>query len=55
MDDSILDMSDDEMIVQDTPLDSNSPATFSKNIVNRFRIKSQKRGTETVDLLSQSQ
>jgi len=35
--------------------DSFSPKTFSKNIVNRFGIKSQTRGTETVDSLTQTQ
>jgi len=35
-------MSDYKMIAQDIPLDSNLPATFSRNIVNRFGIKSQK-------------
>ena len=54
MDDSILDISNDEMIVQDAPLDSNSPATFSRNIVNHFGIKNQKRGTETINPLLQS-
>jgi len=54
MDDSILDMSDDEITVKDTPLDSIPPTTFSKKIVNHFGIKSQKRGTETVDTLSQT-
>jgi len=48
-------MSDDEIIVQETPQDSNSPATFSSNIVSRFGIKSQKRGSETIDPLLQSQ
>jgi len=55
MDDSIIDMSDDEIIVKNVPLDSISPTTFSKKIVNCFGIKSQKRGTETVDTLSQTQ
>ena len=54
-DDSILDMSDDEIIVKDTPQDSISPMTFSKKIVNHLGIKSQKRGTETVNTLSKTQ
>jgi len=48
-------MSDDEIIVKDTQQDSFSPKTFSKKIINRFGIKSQTRGTETVDSLSQTQ
>jgi len=51
MDDSILDMSDDEIIVKDTQ-DSFSPKNFSKNIVNRLGIKSHNRGTETVDSIT---
>jgi len=54
MDDSILDMSDDEIIVKDTQ-DSFSPKTFSKNIVNRLGIKSHNRGTETVDSITLTQ
>jgi len=42
MDDSILDMSNDEIIVQGTPQDSNSLAAFSRNIVSCFGIKNQK-------------
>jgi len=55
MDDSILDLSDDEILVKDTQQDSVLPKTFSKKIVSRFGIKSQTKGTETVDSISQTQ
>jgi len=48
-------MSDDEIIVKDTQQNSISSKTFSKKIVDRFGIKSQTRGTETVGSLSQTQ
>ena len=49
MDDSLLDLSDDQLLVQETQME-NSPATFSRKIINRLGIVGHPiTGSETVD------
>ena len=53
MDDSILDtdLSSGDILVEDTPPGQTSPATFTRNLVNRFGLQSQHNsGSETATL-----
>ena len=50
MDDSILDISDDELLVKETQLPSTSPTSFFCRLVNRLSINSQQGpGSETAN------
>ena len=54
MDDSLLDLSDDQLLVQETQME-NSPATFSRKIINRLGIVGHPiTGSETVDPTQQT-
>ena len=50
MEDALLDMSQDELTVKETQL-RDSPATFSRNLVDRFKIigHNNQTGSETVN------
>ena len=50
MEDALLDMSQDELTIKETQL-GDSPATFSRNLVDRFKIigHNTQTGSETVN------
>ena len=50
MEDALLDMSKDELIIKETQC-GDSPATFSRNLVDRFKIigHNTHTGSETVN------
>ena len=55
MEDALLDMSQDELTVKETQL-RDSPATFSRNLVDRFKIigHNNQTGSETVNPIDNS-